>query len=109
MNLAPEFTYRVKTEGPLPETKGSPRGERQYWIVTEAQLEGPRMNAELAVSGSDWMNVSNNGFWRPDVRCHSSPTTTKLYCSITRAWLNKQRNLSKLQHRIIRPSTCASR
>jgi hypothetical protein len=68
MNLTPEFTYRVKTEGPLPETKGSPRGERQYWMVAEAQLEGPRINAKLAAPGSDWMNVSSDGFWRPDVR-----------------------------------------
>jgi hypothetical protein len=68
MNLTPEFTYRVKTEGPLPETKGSPRGDRQYWIVAEAQLEGPRINAKLAAPGSDWMNVSSDGFWRPDVR-----------------------------------------
>jgi hypothetical protein len=68
MNLEPEFTYRVKTTGPLPDTKGSPRGERQYWIVAEAQLVGPRISAELAAPGSDWMNVSNDGFWRPDVR-----------------------------------------
>jgi hypothetical protein len=47
MNLEPEFTYRVKTTGPLPDTKGSPRGERQYWIVAEAQLLGPRINAKL--------------------------------------------------------------
>ena len=52
----------------MPETKGSPRGERQYWIVAEARLEGPRVNAKLAAPGSDWMNVSSDGFLRPDVR-----------------------------------------
>jgi hypothetical protein len=67
MRLESEFIYRVKTTGPLPDTKGSPRGERQYWIVSEAELEGSRIRAKLAAPGSDWMNVSNDGFWRPDV------------------------------------------
>ena len=40
MQLLPEFTYRVKTTGPLPSTSGSPRGERQYWIVSEAEIRG---------------------------------------------------------------------
>jgi Protein of unknown function (DUF3237) len=68
MKLESEFTYHVKTTGPLPDTKGSPRGERQYWIVSDAALKGPRIHATLAAPGSDWMNVSNDGFWRPDVR-----------------------------------------
>jgi hypothetical protein len=68
MILESVFTYRVKTTGPLPDTKGSPRGERQYWIVSDATLMGPKINATLAAPGSDWMNVSNDGFWRPDVR-----------------------------------------
>jgi hypothetical protein len=68
MKLEAVFTYRVKTTGPLPATKGSPRGERQYWIVSDAALNGPNINATLAAPGSDWMNVSHDGFWRPDVR-----------------------------------------
>src|SRR4051812_30726560 len=68
MRLESEFIYRVKTTGPLPDTKGSPRGERLYWIVSEAELEGARIRAKLAAPGSDWMNVSNDGFWLPDVR-----------------------------------------
>jgi Protein of unknown function (DUF3237) len=44
------------------------RGERQYWIVSEAELEGERIRATLAAPGSDWMWVSDDGFWRPDVR-----------------------------------------
>jgi hypothetical protein len=67
MNLTPEFTNRVKTEGPLPETKGSAR-RTAVLDRSEAQLEGPRINAKLAAPGSDWMNVSSDGFWRPDVR-----------------------------------------
>jgi hypothetical protein len=68
VKLESEFTYRIKTLGPLPDTKGSPRGERQYWTVSEAALEGLRIRAKLAAPGSDWMNVSHDGFWRPDVR-----------------------------------------
>ena len=68
MRLESEFIYRVKTTGPLPDTNGSPRGERLYWIVSEAELEGARIRAKLAAPGSDWMNVSSDGFWRPDVR-----------------------------------------
>ena len=68
MQLLPEFLYRVRTTGPLPSTSGSPRGERQYWIVSEAELEGERIRATLAAPGSDWMWVSDDGFWRPDVR-----------------------------------------
>jgi hypothetical protein len=68
MQLLPEFIYRVRTTGPLPSTNGSPRGERQYWIVSAAELEGKRIRATLAAAGSDWMWVSDDGFWRPNVR-----------------------------------------
>src|SRR4051812_18224691 len=40
MRLESEFIYRVKTTGPLSDTKGSPRGEQLYWIVSEAELGG---------------------------------------------------------------------
>lgn len=73
MNLVDAFTYRVKTTGPLKTTVGSPAGERNYWIVSEAELDGPAITARLAAPGSDWMWVSDDGFWRPDVR---APFTT---------------------------------
>lgn len=73
MNLVEELTYRVRTAGPLKTTKGSPSGERNYWIVTEAELDGSRIKARLAAPGSDWMRVGDDGFWRPDVR---APFTT---------------------------------
>ena len=66
--LQHELTYRVRTEGPLAPTAGAPTGERVYWAVTEATLEGPRLRASLAYPGQDWMAVSDDGFWRPDVR-----------------------------------------
>lgn len=66
--LVHEMTYRLKVSGPLISTKGSPRGERQYFEMTEGTLEGPRIKAKLAMPGGDWMNVSPDGYWRPDVR-----------------------------------------
>lgn len=68
MELLTECLYRVRTTGPLPSTRGSPRGERHYWIVSEAELRGERIRATLAAPGSDWMWVSDDGFWRPNVR-----------------------------------------
>jgi hypothetical protein len=68
MELIQEFFYRVKTTGPLKTTLGSPDGERNYWIVSDAEIEGLRIKARIAAPGSDWMRVSNDGFWRPDVR-----------------------------------------
>ena len=68
MELIEEFIYRVKTTGPLKTTTGSPDGERNYWIVSDAEIEGRRIKARIAAPGSDWMRVSDDGFWRPDVR-----------------------------------------
>ena len=68
MELIEEFIYRVETTGPLKTTKGSPDGERNYWIVSDAEIEGRRIKARIAAPGSDWMRVSDDGFWRPDVR-----------------------------------------
>lgn len=68
MDIVHVFFYRVRTTGPLKTTKGSPAGERLYWTVSEAELDGPDIQAKLAAPGSDWMWVSDDGFWRPDVR-----------------------------------------
>lgn len=46
MELIDAFAYRVRTTGPLKTTKGSPAGERSYWIVSEAQLDGPQHQGE---------------------------------------------------------------
>ncbi len=68
MGLHPEMTYRVRTTNPLGPTEGSPLGAIQYWQVTEAALTGERIEAKLAATGSDWMQMSSDGFWRPNVR-----------------------------------------
>lgn len=62
------MTYEVRTEHPLDPTIGSPFGAKQYWQVSEATLSGPGIRAGLAATGVDWMSVSDDGFWRPDVR-----------------------------------------
>jgi hypothetical protein len=68
IGLEEEMTYRVTTRGPLETTEGSPWGARQYWEVSEATLSGARISATLAMPGGDWMAVSDDDFWRPDVR-----------------------------------------
>lgn len=60
--------YRVTTTLPLEPTTGSPRGAVQYWQVSDAALTGNRIDARLAATGGDWMLMSDDGFWRPDVR-----------------------------------------
>jgi Protein of unknown function (DUF3237) len=60
--------YRVRTTDPSEPTTGSPFGTRQHWQVSEATLTGPRIRAELRGTGGDWMQMGEDGFWRPDVR-----------------------------------------
>ena len=42
-------------------------GAKQFWQVSEATLDGARIKAHLAGAGLDWMFVSSDGYWRPDV------------------------------------------
>jgi Protein of unknown function (DUF3237) len=68
IGLEPVLRYRFTTRGPLGPTDGSPRGTRQYWEMTSGTLTGDGLHAEIAMPGSDWMEQSPDGFWRPDVR-----------------------------------------
>jgi hypothetical protein len=68
IGLQPELTYTVTTTQPLEPTAGSPLGSRQYWQISAATLSGDRITATLAATGVDWMAMSPDGFWRPDVR-----------------------------------------
>ena len=63
-----EMTYRLNVRGPLPPTNGSPRGERIYWEMAQATLEGARIMARSAMPGIDWFAPGADGFGRPDVR-----------------------------------------
>ena len=62
-----EMIYTVRTTHPLEPTVGSPFGAKQFWQVSEATLDGARIKAHLAGAGLDWMSVSSDGYWRPDV------------------------------------------
>lgn len=68
IGLVPEMTYRVRTTHASEPTSGSPHGAIQYWQVTEASLEGKRISAKLHATGQDWMEMSPDGYWRPNVR-----------------------------------------
>jgi hypothetical protein len=68
LSLVPEMTLRVTTVEPLTPTTGSPSGPRQYWQVSEAELVGDRIRASLAATGSDYMRMTGDGYYRPHVR-----------------------------------------
>lgn len=68
MNLVRDFLYRISTTNPIPATTGSPFGERRYAAIVEGEIEGPRLRANLAAPGSDWMCCSSDGYFRPDVQ-----------------------------------------
>ena len=61
------YTYTVRTIHPLEPTVDSPFGAKLFWQVSEATLHGARIKAHLAGAGLDWMSVSSDGYWRPDV------------------------------------------
>jgi hypothetical protein len=61
-------TYKETIDGPLGPTTGSPLGDRLCWQVTTATLRGPRINATLAMPGTDWIRVGADGIRRQDLR-----------------------------------------
>jgi Protein of unknown function (DUF3237) len=63
-----EMTYAETIEGPLGPTRGSPLGERLCWQVTTATLRGPRIDATLAMPGTDWIRLGPDGIRRQDLR-----------------------------------------
>src|SRR4051794_14435909 len=63
-----EMTYCLGVRGPLPSTKGSPRGECAWWEMSKATLEGKRIKAKSAMAGIDWFSPGSDGFGRPNVR-----------------------------------------
>jgi hypothetical protein len=76
MELIDAFAYRVRTTGPLKTTKGSPAGERSYWIVSEAQLAptSRRSSPHLAAIGCGSMMMAFGG---PMFAHHSRPTMAR--------------------------------
>jgi hypothetical protein len=68
IELEYEMTYAETIDGPLGPTTGSALGERLCWQVTTATLRGPRINATLAMPGTDWIALGTDGIRRPDLR-----------------------------------------
>ncbi|HEY3958161.1 MAG TPA: DUF3237 domain-containing protein [Streptosporangiaceae bacterium] len=68
IELEYEMTYAETIAGPLGPTSGSPLGDRLCWQVTSASLSGPRIQARLAMPGTDWMRLGSDGIRRQDLR-----------------------------------------
>jgi hypothetical protein len=68
IELEYEMTYSETIEGPLGPTSGSPLGERLCWQITSATLRGPRIDAALAMPGTDWIRLGTDGIRRQDLR-----------------------------------------
>jgi hypothetical protein len=59
-----EMTFAERIEGPLGPTIGSP--SHVCWKIAEATLAGPRITANLAMPGIDWIRVDDDGIRRQD-------------------------------------------
>ena len=68
INLEYEMTYAETIDGPLGPTTGSPLGDRLCWQVSTATLNGPRINATLAMPATDWIRLGTDGIRRQDLR-----------------------------------------
>src|ERR1700729_2939349 len=68
IELEYEMTYAETIDGPLGPTTGSAVGERLCWQITTATLHGPRINATLAMPGTDWIALGTDGIRRQDLR-----------------------------------------
>jgi hypothetical protein len=68
IGLAYEMTYTETIDGPLGPTRGAPLGERVCWQISAASLCGPRIEAALAMPGSDWIRLGSDGIRRQDQR-----------------------------------------
>jgi hypothetical protein len=66
LDLEYEMTFTERIEGPLGPTIGTP--SRLCWQITEAILTGPRITASLAMPGTDWIRMDNDGTRRQDQR-----------------------------------------
>ena len=68
IKLEHEMDFILTVTSPALGTAGSPRGERIYWEMSDGVLTGPRISARMAMPGGDWLRVSQDNYWRPDVR-----------------------------------------
>ena len=69
IELAHEMLYRLEVMGPLESNDGAASNpRRQFWQMSKATLEGPRISAVSAMPGIDWFTPYPNGYGRPHVR-----------------------------------------
>jgi hypothetical protein len=68
IELAWEMTYRLEIDGPVEEADPSAKTDLQYWEMTRATLEGPRIRATSPLRGNDWFRPLGDGYGRPHVR-----------------------------------------
>ena len=67
--LKPVMTYRLEVRGPLESKDGSAENpRRQFWEMTKATLDGPRIKASTPMAGIDWFSPYPDGYGRPHVR-----------------------------------------
>jgi Protein of unknown function (DUF3237) len=78
IELEYEMTYAETIDGPLGPTTDSPLGERLCWQVTTATLRGPRIDATLAMPGTDWIRLGPDGIRRQDLRAQLVTTDGEL-------------------------------
>jgi hypothetical protein len=63
------MTYQLEVAGPLePGDDSGANPRRQWWQMTKAKLNGPRIRAESAMPGIDWFTPYPAGYGRPHVR-----------------------------------------
>jgi hypothetical protein len=63
------MTYRLDVDGPLLSSNpDDPTPTRQFWQMSRATLEGPRIRAVTPMPGIDWFTPFAPGFGRPHVR-----------------------------------------
>ena len=68
IELVREMTYRLEVSGPIEDAGPSADGAVQYWEMTSATLEGPRIKATSPLRGNDWFRPLGDGYGRPQVR-----------------------------------------
>jgi hypothetical protein len=78
--LSHEFTYAMSC-GPAHDLGNGPLGHRQYYELTSATIEGPRLSAKLIGTGGDWMLIGTDGFMRMDVRIQFETQDGAIICA----------------------------
>ena len=69
IELEPAMIYRLDVTGPAAAAEAAvPNTRRQFWQMTGATLEGPKIRAATVMPGIDWFTPYPDGYGRPHVR-----------------------------------------